>query len=221
MDGKWYYTLGADPIGPITLDRLRQLAQRGWLRREHLVWTEGMAGWEPASSIEELWPQQQPRVLPRRPPPAPSSLSIPKSLHPLARTEQVDSSMHTTIGKTSKSGNWLVRHWKGELPLWKSYWLVGTLLGTVVGFLGGFVIGFSEGLKFPRERTLLVGIGFMAIWVVIAVWQLVGIWRAAGNYLREGKGELRRFWALAARVFAVLGAIQWLALIGSMLGTLS
>jgi hypothetical protein len=38
------------------LAQLRALADRGELRRDDSVWTDGMPGWVPASSRPELFP---------------------------------------------------------------------------------------------------------------------------------------------------------------------
>ena len=44
---------------------------------------------------------------------------------------------------TPRRGNFIVRHWRGELPLWVSYWVIG-IGGTVTVAL--FISGVDEAL---------------------------------------------------------------------------
>mgnify|MGYP000423776672 CR=1 FL=1 len=54
--GKWYWSKrGSDERnGPISGEKLKELAEKGDLEPEDLVWTEGMDGWEKASSVESV-----------------------------------------------------------------------------------------------------------------------------------------------------------------------
>jgi hypothetical protein len=62
--------------GPFNLDQLRAAASTGQLRGTTLVWTQGMAGWAPASSVAQLAGLfATPPPIP--PPPVPSNPSTP------------------------------------------------------------------------------------------------------------------------------------------------
>lgn len=50
----WYYALGEQRHGPITLEEFDAAIQRGEVRRDTYVWTEGMADWLPADQVGEL-----------------------------------------------------------------------------------------------------------------------------------------------------------------------
>lgn len=52
----WYYTQGGQQKGPVTREAIGQLAATGQLRPEDLVWTQGMAAWQPAGQIAGLFP---------------------------------------------------------------------------------------------------------------------------------------------------------------------
>ena len=52
----WYVMQGEEPLGPYTGEQLVEYAQAGNVTREMLVWTEGMAEWQPASAIPGLFP---------------------------------------------------------------------------------------------------------------------------------------------------------------------
>ncbi len=54
---EWYYTNNRQPIGPVSVEQLRQLVSRGSVQANDLVWKEGMADWVPASSVANLFSQ--------------------------------------------------------------------------------------------------------------------------------------------------------------------
>lgn len=51
---QWFMGHQGRRLGPYRFASLRQLAERGKLKPNHLVWTEGMAGWKRADAIEGL-----------------------------------------------------------------------------------------------------------------------------------------------------------------------
>ena len=55
MTERWYYARGERRQGPVPRERLVDLAREGWLAPEDLVWTEGMAEWQPARSFDWLF----------------------------------------------------------------------------------------------------------------------------------------------------------------------
>jgi uncharacterized RDD family membrane protein YckC len=48
----WYYVVGGQSVGPVSEVDLDALAQNGTIRPETLVWRDGMAAWEPYSSVK-------------------------------------------------------------------------------------------------------------------------------------------------------------------------
>ena len=55
MAQAWYYARGTDRVGPLSRAPLRERAAGGGLRREDLVWADGMPQWVPAGSRPELF----------------------------------------------------------------------------------------------------------------------------------------------------------------------
>ena len=53
MSSEWYYAHEGESQGPISLEELRRLADRGELLRTDLVWTAPMKEWEEAGGFEE------------------------------------------------------------------------------------------------------------------------------------------------------------------------
>jgi hypothetical protein len=104
------------------------------------------------------------------------------------------------LGRRAARFNFVARNWRGELPLWVSYWVVGWL-GRATVLLMTSVVGASLS---PRTGfgpwTLFAATA--ALWVTIALiscWQLVGIWRSASRVGRTS------FWAGLAKL-SVVGA---------------
>jgi hypothetical protein len=54
----WYYLRGGAQLGPVSWEDLVKAARTGNLAPGDLVWTEGMAQWQPAASIPGLIAQQ-------------------------------------------------------------------------------------------------------------------------------------------------------------------
>ena len=58
-DPIWYYARGESEQGPISSAQIKALAATGALRRDDLVWKEGMDNWLPASDVDELFPNSK------------------------------------------------------------------------------------------------------------------------------------------------------------------
>jgi hypothetical protein len=58
-DSIWYYARGESEQGPISSAQIKALAATGALRRDDLVWKEGMENWLPASDVDELFPNHK------------------------------------------------------------------------------------------------------------------------------------------------------------------
>ena len=54
MQTAWYYSLDGRNAGPVTLDQLRHLLQKGEIASQTSVWKAGMADWISADTIPEL-----------------------------------------------------------------------------------------------------------------------------------------------------------------------
>src|SRR5207244_9103946 len=87
--------------------------------------------------------------------------------------------------------NWIARHWRGDLPLWVSYWVISLIANvTMPAIVAGAALLFHSGNYQPLRSFATI----VAIWLgalVVITWQLVGLWRSARHYradkLREGK----------------------------------
>jgi len=50
----WYYAVGSERRGPISLSALQQLASDRTVGAATLVWRSGMKDWAPAATIDEI-----------------------------------------------------------------------------------------------------------------------------------------------------------------------
>lgn len=60
----WYYRRGEAQLGPVSWEELVGAARAGGLGTGDLVWTDGMAQWQPAASIPGLLPEQPSGAMP-------------------------------------------------------------------------------------------------------------------------------------------------------------
>lgn len=54
-DASWYYAADGEARGPLTFGDLRETAARGEIVAATLVWTTGLADWQPAETIDGLF----------------------------------------------------------------------------------------------------------------------------------------------------------------------
>ena len=59
MNDKYYYSAGKKRKGPVTLDELKQFAERGVLKKHDKVWAQGFDGWRNAGSCPEIFREFQ------------------------------------------------------------------------------------------------------------------------------------------------------------------
>ena len=96
--------------------------------------------------------------------------------------------------------SYVVRHWRGDLSLAKSFWL-----NWILSTLTILILFLCSALVLISHNVLAFGIGMLVAWLsgaIINVWWLVGVWRSAGKHKARGG---RRFWAGTARVIVALG----------------
>lgn len=110
-----------------------------------------------------------------------------------------------------RAQNFIARHWRGELSLPVSYWLI-----SFAANIAGALIVLALTLTFtPREGyepTIILALlsATWAILLVLLVWQIVGLWRSAERRAEERfKARRSAFWARAAQFMAVIAVLQF------------
>jgi hypothetical protein len=74
-DTQWYFARGGQQQGPVSLDALRQMLASSQISSADLVWSEGMADWQPAGQVQAL----------RLPPAAPMVAAVPPPVQPVGQ----------------------------------------------------------------------------------------------------------------------------------------
>ncbi len=212
----WHWVKDGEQSGPHQIADVVRALQGGRITGDDLVWTDGMDAWAAARTISEL----------SAPPPLPH----PASAAPVGteegrappETDKVESSRNGTKREGSRAPtkqpvhrhNFIIRHWKGQLPLPVSYWVIGVLLSIL---MVGLAHAFGSVLSSAKLGAQSLGVAiflFLLFLACLNIWQLVGIWRSAGNSMVDSK---RRFWPIAARVMVVLGAVRVCTEFGTVL----
>ena len=125
----------------------------------------------------------------------------------LARARHKDPPVATE--PSSGRGNIVARHWRGDLPLWASYWLVvwlGNFAFAAVGVLIVRALKPESGYN-PLNIFAVIALTWSSM-VLVVTWQLVGVWRSANNYARaRTRAGQRAFWGRLAQAAVILGVI--------------
>jgi len=94
------------------------------------------------------------------------------------------------------------RIWRGELPLWASYWIVGV---GGAAFLGVPVFAAMLALTgVPEDDVASLFLGALAFLLCYQIWASVGIWRSASSYGGDPTWALAAKLCVAASAFCVI-----------------
>ena len=97
-------------------------------------------------------------------------------------------------------GNYFLAHWRGELPLWVSFWANLVLIAVALRVLDLWI---SRNLPVVDMPFIAILMALYAItMLVIYIWQIVGVWRSADRDKAETKGKM------------IGGIVQFLIVIG-------
>ena len=96
-------------------------------------------------------------------------------------------------------GPYWLRHWRGQLPLARSYWVNGFIVNLAIAGGQAFILGLAQ----SRQLFLVAWafVIFVALAIALRVWSLVGVWRSAGRHAERGGSAV---WAFVARAVVVL-----------------
>ena len=107
------------------------------------------------------------------------------------------------ISATDARRNYFVRHWKGDLPLWKSYWVNG-ISTSIVALIASRVLGLQIESDMGPLATLARIVAFLVLTITLTAWQFIGVWRSAS---RQKERDRRLAWGILAKAAVVLGLV--------------
>jgi hypothetical protein len=100
-------------------------------------------------------------------------------------------------------GNFVARHWRGDLSLPISFWIDGVAFGLVWRLLLYSLLSYQPMVGLRSGTWTILGVAFSGIVAtILTLWTVVGIWRSSRAY--DGPAV----WPMLARIAAVLTAIM-------------
>ncbi|WP_233237445.1 ATP-dependent Clp protease proteolytic subunit [Bordetella sp. LUAb4] len=106
----------------------------------------------------------------------------------------------------SRRGNYFLRHWRGQLPLWLAFWINGVLFGLLFLFAHGYLAlsmkGHSSLQLLSLESVAALVLAFLGL-----MWWAVGLWRCADVRLAHGRARKR-----SVMVQIMLVCLAWVTL---------
>ena len=196
--GRWYIARRGAKYGPFSGSELSEYAQRDQIGRDELVWGPGLLDWVRAGDVPGLF---EPPPLPTDGAESPNPPHIPPPIEPPPVPPAVAPAAPPVA--SAGRGSYLVRHWRGDLSLARSFWVNGFLFNFVLGLVLGMVSRLIEVDYDPR--IVLAWLIFVWLLLVsVSTWQVVGTWRSAGHHKARGG---RAFWAVLTRIVIVLGVL--------------
>jgi hypothetical protein len=209
----WYVVVARKRRGPLSTAQLVEELQAGRVPPDAWAWTEGMDVWVPAGEIPELRPrpvvqriapQPEPVQAPRASEKAPQTASPAKAKPRAAGNKAPQSWDPSAPALKQKFWDLLLRHWRGELSLPISFWVMSLGATVVVGFIGGIVDALHS--ADAPEPVAIATLALLAVASVIVIWQVVGVWRSAENYRARGGDKI---WAQLAVGFTAVAAVRF------------
>ncbi|WP_267226669.1 hypothetical protein [Dyella silvae] len=100
---------------------------------------------------------------------------------------------------------YIVAHWRGEFPIWQSFWVGGALVGIALLIIETALLEWLKAHHLSLTSMLVLASVYAAARLTISVWQVVGILRSAAL---SASG-----WAVPVNILMVLAI---LGLVGSL-----
>jgi hypothetical protein len=103
----------------------------------------------------------------------------------------------------------IIRLWRGELGLWKTFWLFGLTGGLLLGLpIFGGILALTDVPDNRAASLFLLALGFLFVYLT---WVSMGIWRAANRYRGDST------WAVLAKIFVGVEFLNLSLLISAVL----
>lgn len=169
-----------------------------------LVWSDGMGEWAPCSETPlAALLFGAPPTLPTPPPLIAENIDRTSPPAPAATNTSSPGSYTPGGDEPSKpaSRSYIARHWRGELPLWQSYWLSCIAVTAGVGVIANVLLSLPSTVRGTSAAFLV----FMAFSLPPTVWQFWGLYRSlrtAREKRTSGAAGLALGW-IGLSIFAV------------------
>jgi hypothetical protein len=113
-----------------------------------------------------------------------------------------------TAEKRPAHNNFIAKNWRGDYPLFVSYWVFGLIANFAVTLVPlGLSSVFDSRYGFEPTYVFAFILGVWLASVTISVWQWVGVWRSANRYIERKSLKLEP-WAGVAKLLTVIAFFQ-------------
>jgi hypothetical protein len=179
----WYLWDGQSRLGPMDRSELDDRIRHHPDPRSLMVWRNGLPDWTTVEAAFDV------------------ALTLPP---PLPAADQPDA-----VAAQSGSRNFIARHWRGEYPLWASWWVVGTL-SNLAGLAVVLGIAAIAGQRSYNPWSILTFLTLVWLFAIsLWVWQAGGVWRSARRRIEQRRKLGKRApWAWLARAAICLSLLQ-------------
>ena len=186
LPNRWYRQKDDKQLGPYTIPELFRFVETSEARPEERVEAEGGTEW---LTIAEVLRRSND-----------SGSELASSNPSLASQMTLDSRR-----KPRSGGNYILRHWRGDLSLGFSYWVNIVFLTLILLVLFAMIGEEDLSSKTSYYQFAVIITSLVLATMLIAVWQIVGTWRSSDRHTSRGG---RKFWAITAKVLLILGALR-------------
>lgn len=157
MSEKWYIGQNGVQSGPFPREKLEEMARRGELRAQDMVWHEGMAGWVEAGTVDGLGLAPEPFDLA---PGADEPFNRPRQVIPGTQPVQLGYYAPASATHPNYAGFW----WRFLAVLLDGILLLIVLLPIEIAF--DFIFGLGE---FGSTRTATPEVAIVAMLINIVI----------------------------------------------------
>jgi hypothetical protein len=198
----WYLGRDGKQLGPYKWAAIVQLALAKKLRATDLLWSEGMENWVTVDSYAALGFNVSDREEVAGSQDGVAAVAYEAFPRKVASAHL--SEVRQSSAAPSPTGNYVARHWRGDLSLPIAYWVNG-VLGTIAIVALMTAAGATDVVKTlgPHGSGAWI-LGVLCFAYAGTIWQCVGIWRSADRHVvRRGSAV----WASVAKVMVALGLL--------------
>ena len=194
----WHYSLGDQPIGPVTLTDLRNLVTSGQLGPNELVWKESMDDWVSIQSIPEL---------------AAIATTLATDLRAIGEPQVVMTTVGSTqMGQHTSGKNSELRNLVESSQGWVFFLVIVFYVLSALLF-GGFIVSLVLGARTENPVMIGYGVGLLIQMGVLFTMTLflnryasncrLFVDKEDMNYFNEAQRWLGRVWVLLGIVMII------------------
>ncbi|MDX1631504.1 MAG: DUF4339 domain-containing protein [Thermoanaerobaculia bacterium] len=181
-EDQWYYYKEDERHGPVSFERLQELAESGGLDADDLVSRPGMAEWVPAREVEDLFPAGAP--LPPPPPGPAKGPGFGERIRRLGSSEDLVETMpHLRMVRSLlvRLRDWISADLLDTVDRWaKAVGSIALLVAALFLLLGFLIVGIRG------ENTGLIVGGLLGVPIVTILAHFIG-----AMFLDAGRSLLR------------------------------